>query len=145
MTILFLVKFFQPFDRGGSEIRTYELARSLVKNGDRVNIITPNYGAKATEIVEGIKIFRMPFPIKLKNSKDQIAPFWTNNITWFLFSTIYCIYICLKEDAKIIHAQNNEFIPAAAITSFLLKKKSIVTFRDYQSICPLGFCLWNNQ
>lgn len=144
MKILFLVKFYQPFDRGGSEWSTHDLAKLMVKNGHQVTIITPNYGAKSHEFIEGIKIRRIPF-IKLNNPKGPIAPYWTNNIIWFLYSTLYCTYESFKNEVDIIHAHSNEFIPAAVVASLILKRPSVATFRDYQAICSLGFCLWQKD
>lgn len=142
MNILFLVKFYQPFDRGGSEWSTHDLAKLLVSKGHSVTIITPNYGHKSQQVIEKINVERIPFPIKLKDNKGKISPFWTNNTLWYLYSFIYTLYFCKKNNVDIIHIHSNEFIPAAVITSFIKKIRTVVTFRDYQVLCPLGFCLW---
>lgn len=145
MKILFLVKFYQPFDRGGSEWSTHDLAQLLVKKGHQVTILTPNYGTKSNEIIEGIKVLRFPFIKKLKNPKAQLAPFWTNNIVWFVYTSFYCCFKSYKEKVDIIHIHSNEFIPAAVVTSLILKKPTVATFRDYQALCVLGFCLWQKD
>jgi len=145
MNILFLVKFYQPFDRGGSEWSTHDLAKLLTSRGYSVTILTPNYGYKRQQVIEKINIKRIPFPIKLKNPKGKIAPFWTNNTLWYLYSFIYCLYFCKKNKVDIIHIHSNEFIPAAVLTSFITKIRTVVTFRDYQALCPLGFCLWDKK
>ena len=145
MKILFLVKFFHPFDRGGSEWSTHDLARALTRKGHEITVVTPNYGAKNNEVIEGIKIIRMPFPKKLSNKQSSIAPYWTNNLIWYTTSTIYCLYIILKGKYQVIHIQNNEFLPAGIIAGYITKKPSIATFRDYQSLCNLGFCLWKSN
>lgn len=145
MKILFLVKFFQPFDRGGSEWSTNDLAQNLVKKGHTMTIITPNYGAEDREVKNGIEIVRMPFPIKLRHPKDTIAPFWTNNLLWFIFSSLYCLRFAIKNRPHIIHIQNNEFIPAGVIASMISNIPSVITFRDYQALCNLGFCLWKSD
>lgn len=145
MKILFLVKYFQPFDIGGSEWSTHDLAKSLISKGHQITVITPNYGAKSHENLEKIDVIRIPFPIKFKKHKSSVAPYWTNNIIWYVASTIYCSYVILKGKFQIIHIQNNEFIPAGVISGLLFKKPTVVTFRDYQSLCNLGFCLWKNN
>ena len=144
MKILFLIKFYQPFDRGGSEWSTHDLAKLMVKNGHQVTILTPNYGTKTKIVIEGIEIVRFPF-IKLKNPKSQLAPFWTNNIIWFIYTSLYCSLLAYKEKVDIIHVQSNEFIPAAVISSKILRKPTLATFRDYQALCSLGFCLWRKD
>jgi len=145
MKILFLLKFYQPFDRGGSEWSTHDLAKLLIKEGHEVTILTPNYGSKKEEIVKNIKIIRFYFPIKLKNPKQKIAPYWTSNIFWYIYTTIICSYFKIKGNYEIIHAHNNEFIPAAAITGLITRTPTVATFRDYQALCPLGFCLWKSD
>ena len=144
MKILFLVKFYQPFDRGGSEWSTHDLARLLVKKGHQVTILTPNYGAKKKEIIEGIAIYRMPFFKKLKDPKDQLTPWWTNNIFWFILSSLFCFWFVRRQKFDIIHIHSNEFVPAGVISSILSGKPTVATFRDYQIICNLGFCLWKS-
>lgn len=145
MKIIFLVKFYHPFDRGGSEWSARDLACLLVKKGHLVTVVTPNYGAARLETIDGVNIFRMPFPIKLKNHKGQIAPFWLSNTIWFIASAIFCLFVALAKKADIIHIHNNEFLPAGVIAASIIKKPSVVTFRDYQALCPLGFCLWQSK
>ncbi|MEK7581003.1 MAG: glycosyltransferase family 4 protein [Patescibacteria group bacterium] len=145
MKILFLLKFYQPFDRGGSEWSSHDLARLLIKEGHDVTILTPNYGAKREEVIEKIKIIRFPFPIKLRNRKQKIAPYWTSNIFWYVYTFIVCVYYKIRGDYEIIHAHNNEFIPAVALTGLTTRIPTVATFRDYQALCPLGFCLWTSN
>lgn len=146
MKILFLVKFYQPFDRGGSEWSTHDLAKLLVNEGHEVSILTPNYGAKSFQALEKIKVHRFPFVKKLKNPKDKIAPFWTNNLIWFFYSSLVCLYYINKSKKfEVIHVHNNEFIPAAVLSGFITKIPTVVTFRDYQAACPLGFCVWSKN
>ncbi|MDP2649739.1 MAG: glycosyltransferase family 4 protein [bacterium] len=145
MKILFLVKFYPPYDRGGSEWSTRDLAKLMIAEGHEILVVTPNYGNKINETIDGINIYRLPFPIKLKNPKSKIAPFWTNNLLWFIYSSVYCLYFCIKTQIDIIHVHSNEFIPSAIATRTFLKKPTVVTFRDYQSLCSLGFCLWQKN
>lgn len=145
MKLLFLVKFYSPFDRGGSEWSAHDLASLLIKEGHDITVVTPNYGAKAKETISGIKITRIPFPIKLKSPKAQIAPYWTNNVIWFIYSSFFCLVHTIKNQYQIIHVHSNEFLPAAYITSKILRIKTIATFRDYQAICNFSFCLWRRD
>lgn len=145
MKILFLVKFYPPFDRGGSEWSTHDLAYLLSMKNHQVSILTPNYGAKNHQLSKEGKIFRFPFPLKLKKSDQQPAPWWTNNIFWILLSTYYCFKHVIHSKVDIIHVHSNEFIPAAVIVGLITRKPTVATFRDYQVICNLGFCLWHKN
>lgn len=145
MNILFLAKFYDPFDRGGSEWSTHDLARLLVLRGHRVTILTPNYGAEPQEMKDGIMIKRFFFLKKLKKKKGEITPWWTNNIFWFLYTTLICTFYVIRGKFDVIHAHNNEFLPVAVIAGAFTKKTTVATFRDYQSICNFGFCLWQRR
>lgn len=142
MKILFLAEFFYPFAHGGSEWSIYYLAKSLIKKGHHVSILTPNFGTSSQGKKNGIFIYRLPFPIKLDREKPRaISPFWFTNILFQLFSIIWVIRLVIKLNIDIIHVQGNYFIPAAYISGKILRKPVIVTVRDYQILCPYGFCL----
>lgn len=142
MNILFLVKFYQPFDRGGSEWSTHDLAKLLVERGHSVTILTPNYGSRPSEIIDGTRVKRFPFYKKLKNPKAEITPWWTNNIFWFVYTSFLTTWFVKKEKFDLIHVHSNEFLPAAIVAGHLTDKPTVATFRDYQVICNFGFCLW---
>ncbi len=57
MKILFLAKFYQPFDRGGSEWSTRDLAYLLTGNGHSVTVVTPNFGAKSKDTIDKINLY----------------------------------------------------------------------------------------
>lgn len=145
MNILYLVKFYEPFDRGGSEWSTHDLAKLLIEKGHKVTVLTPNYGRESQEILDGIVVRRFPFFKKLKNPKGEITPWWTNNIIWFVYTSIICTVYTLKEKFDVIHVHSNEFLPAAVIAGAVTKKPTVATFRDYQVICNFGFCLWHKK
>lgn len=146
MKILYLVKYFEPYDRGGSEWSTFNLASEIAKLGFEVTIATPNYGqAKSEDTIGKVKIKRFPFFIKLGNPKAKIAPYWTSNFIWFLYTTFYLSYLIFKYKYDFIHIQNNEFIPAGVIVGKIFSKKTLITFRDYQALCPHSFCLWDGR
>lgn len=145
MNILYLVKFYEPFDRGGSEWSTHDLAKLLIEKGHKVTILTPNYGRESQEILDGIVVRRFPFFKKLKNPKGEITPWWTNNIIWFVYTSIICTVYTLKEKFDVIHVHSNEFLPAAVVAGIVTNRVTVATFRDYQVICNFGFCLWQSQ
>lgn len=145
MNILFLIKFYEPFDRGGSEWSTHDLAKLLIEKGHKVTILTPNYGSKSQETREGIVIKRFAFAKKLKNPNGEITPWWTNNLIWFAYTCVICTVYAIRDKFDVIHVQSNEFLPAAVIAAVITKKPTVATFRDYQVICSFGFCLWRSK
>lgn len=136
-----LVEYYHPFDRGGSEWSTHDLSVGLIKKGQKVLIITPNYGTKKREINDGIEIVRFPFYKKLGKKSKFLTPFWTNNLFWFLYSAYHIYKITKEENIDIIHVQSRNFIVGACLASIFIKKPLVLTLRDYQTLCSFGFCL----
>ena len=141
MKIAMLIEYYWPFDRGGSEWSTHDLAVLLSKKGQEVIIITLNYGAKETEVNDGLKIVRFPFYRKLKEKAKFLTPFWTNNIFWFFYSAYQIYKTCKKENVDVLHVQSRNLIFGGYLASRFLRKPFVATFRDYQVLCNLGFCL----
>ena len=74
MKILMLSEFFHPFTLGGSEWSVYHLAKDLIKAGENVIILTPNYGTSASERWKSIEIRRFTFPIRLDPQNPHPVP-----------------------------------------------------------------------
>ncbi|MCM8787206.1 MAG: glycosyltransferase family 4 protein [Candidatus Omnitrophica bacterium] len=142
MKVLMISEYFYPFSHGGSEWSTYYLAKSLIKKGFKVFILTPNYGSKNQQFWQSIQIYRLPFPIKLSKKNPQaLSPFWLSNFIYQMFVVYWIIKTIIRNKIDIVHVQGNYFIPSAYIASLILKKPRIVTLRDYIALCPYGFCL----
>ncbi len=136
-----LSEYFTPFDFGGSEWSTYYLAKGLAKNGVHITILTPNYGKeKNKEFKEGFLIYRPAFYKKI-NQKKQLTPFWYTNLLWFFWSSFFTIKYCFQNKVDLIHVQGKYFLLAAILAKLILRKKIIITLRDYIILCPLGMCL----
>ena len=142
MKILMAAEFFRPYAYGGSEWSVYTLAKALVKRDHDVIILTPNYGGKSAEYWEKIAISRIPFFFKLNRRKRaDVSPFWFTNIVWWIISFFYLLITVKKRNVDIIHVQGKYFLPAAYCVKHLTGIPVVVTLRDYQILCPFGFCL----
>ncbi|MBA7487170.1 D-inositol-3-phosphate glycosyltransferase [subsurface metagenome] len=144
MNICYVTEYFLPFNIGGAEISVFEHAKQLVKVGHKVVVVTPNYGTRSNEALEGIEIYRFPFK-KLNFGEELKSIYFTNPFYYF-----YLAYQVYKEAKKypgdIIHAQNTYSIIGSFIAAKILKKRFFVTSRDYGTICALGaFCLMNRD
>lgn len=142
MNILFACDYFPPFTPGGAEWSVFYLAKGLVKKGHNIMVITPNYGAKNYEIVDGVEIYRFPFIKKLEKGQKQVRYKWHINPFFYLYFA-WCIYkIGRKKGIDIIHAQHRNSLPPVFIAGKLLKKPVFLTIRDTSLICPIGaLCL----
>lgn len=142
MHILFISEYFYPFTHGGSEQSIYFLAKGLIEKNLKVSVLTLNYGTQKNERWKKINIYRCPFFIKMsKKHAHAISPFLLLNFfTQFIVLT-YILYVVLKYKIGVIHIHSSFLIIPGIIAAKLLKKPVVVTVRDYQTLCPLGFCL----
>jgi len=139
MKIGFLSEYLYPFEFGGSEISTFLLAKELSKKKVEVSIIAPNFGAKKSEKVAGFKILRYPFPKKVKTK--PLTPFWHTSFLLNIYRTIAIIIICKKEKIDLLHIHEKYLLSAGAVAAKVLNIPFVVTLRDYQVLCNLGFCI----
>ena len=145
MKIFLLSDYFYPFDPGGSEWSVYELAKSLKKRGIDPIIITLNYGARAQEIYEGLKVIRLAFAKKIGTERKVVNPIWQNNPIFFIASAFRIYKTIRSENPDIIHVHGKFLIPGAMIAGFVTKKPVIVTIRDKQIICSIGKCFFEKN
>lgn len=135
-------EFFYPYAYGGSEWSIYTLAKALIQKGHAVTVLTPNYGTQHETSWEKIDIVRMPFFFRLRRYKRaDISPFWFTNVVWWITSFIHLLMIVKKRNIDVVHVQGKFFLPAAYFVKLLTGIPVIVTLRDYQVLCPFGFCL----
>lgn len=144
LTVLMATEYFDPFVRGGSEVSTRYLSEDLKKRGHKIVIVTPNYGAKHEEVNDGIKMYRFGIGRKLKTG-ETLTPFWHTNLFWFLKSFLALLKAIRQEKVDIIHVQGKYFLPAAILVARVTRLPVVFTARDYQILCPLGFCLWGKD
>lgn len=124
MTIVFLTRFFWPHV-GGVEKQVLGLGRRLVKQGDKVVVVTTKHEPmlKNNQVKDGIKIIRFsPLPIKYLGLAS----------TWFWMIG----HIKLFKQADIIHA-HSVFIWYWPLRILLPKKPAYVTWHGWEGIYPI--------
>ena len=145
MKIVFVIEYFPPFAAGGSEWSTYYLAKDLAASGQEVVVLTPNYGAKKKEYIDGIRVLRSPFYLKLKNFNQLPGNFALTNPFWILWTVINLFLLIKKENPDVIHVQGKYSVPPAVIANLFFKKPLVATVRDYLVICNYGICLMGSD
>ena len=145
MKIAFIIEYFPPFAAGGSEWSTYYLAKDLAAKGQEVVILTPNYGAKKSEEIDGFKVIRFPFYLKLKKLNQLPGNFALTNPLWVIWVAISLFLIVKKENPDVIHVHGKYSVPPAVIANLIFKKPLIATIRDYLVICNYGICLMTSD
>ncbi len=141
MKIAFINELFLPFAPGGGEWSTYYLAKSLAKKGNRVIVITPNYGAPRHEIMEGVTVKRFPFYAKLQKNNIFLGNFFYTNPVWYFWSILMYFWYLRRENPDVVHIHGKYSIPPIFIADIFLRKPLLATIRDYQVICNYGMCL----
>lgn len=143
MKILLLSDYFYPFTPGGSEWSVYELAKALGKNGVDTQVVSINYGTNNHDAYKGIKILRIPFFKKIKDSRSVVNPIWQNNPIFFIVSAYFLIRIIRRENPDVVHCHGKFLIVGAVIAGFITNKPVVVTIRDKQILCPIGKCFFD--
>ena len=62
------------------------LARALVVRGHEVVVVTPNYGAAALEVQDGVRIVRFSFPRRLPPGRTPLTAKWLANPLFYLYA-----------------------------------------------------------
>src|SRR5260221_9390121 len=145
MKIALLVDYYTPFTPGGSEWSVYYLAKQLKLQRVESLIITPNYGAKAEELIDDIKVLRFLIFKKPKDNRSVINPIWQNNFLFFIWSAYYIYQKGREEKIDVFHVNGKFLIPGTWIAARMLHKPVVVTIRDKQLLCSYGRCLFGQN
>jgi glycosyltransferase involved in cell wall biosynthesis len=133
-------EYFPPFAPGGAEWSMLALARRLA-HSHQVTVITPNYGAAATEEVAGIHVYRFNYRARLEPGQTTVRFRWLANPVFYLHSARQIEGIARRERLDILHAQNKYSLPGTWLAARRLGIPVVYTVRDTTMICPLGQCL----
>lgn len=142
MKILFVNEYFYPFDIGGAEWSTYWQAIQMNTSNCQIFVLTPNYGTKKYETIDGVRIIRFPF-IKVK--KLPIKTIFIKNILWYVWSALWIIWYSKKLKIDVIHVHNKHSVPGSIIAKCIVGLPVITSIRDYSSLCNYGFCIWKKE
>lgn len=124
MTIVFLCRYFWP-RVGGVEKQVLELSRRLVKQGNKVVVVTTKHEAelKKSEIKDGIKIIRFsPLPVKYLG----LVSIWF----WMIR------HVKLFKQVDVIHA-HSVMIWYWPLKILMPKKPAYVTWHGWEGIYPV--------
>jgi glycosyltransferase involved in cell wall biosynthesis len=125
MNIFFITRLFDPHI-GGVEKHVYEVAKGLVRKGNRVTILTEKYKSdlKDEEIIDGMKVVRFSYPhIKVLGLKF---------IWWQIFKRRKLIH-----DADVIHI-HDVFVWYLPFRFLFPNKKIITTIHGLEWDNPLS-------
>ena len=145
MRIGLVNEFFAPFAPGGAEWSVWALAQSLRAKGHQVVVVTPNYGAASFEERDGIRIYRFPFPKKLKPGHKLPGFLWHANLLFYAWTAYQLERIGRKEGLDLLHAQNKYSVVGAYWAARRLRIPVVATIRDTSFICRIAVCLQHHE
>jgi glycosyltransferase involved in cell wall biosynthesis len=141
MNVLFACEYFPPFAPGGAEWSILLQARELVRRGHRVTVVTPNYGAKHHEEMDGIEVQRFTWR-HAQPGQASVRALWNQNPVFYLLFAWHLIRVARRIGANVIHAQHANALPGAYLAARLIRRPVFFTVRDTGLICPFGaLCL----
>jgi glycosyltransferase involved in cell wall biosynthesis len=108
MKVMFISRRFYPDVLGGGEISAFYIARAVKKQGKNVVVCTFTNKKLKIEIMDGIKVYRIPIP-KIKLSR-------LSNLDYMYFQMAKLASKFIeKEKPQILHLLNFESVPFSAI------------------------------
>jgi glycosyltransferase involved in cell wall biosynthesis len=140
VNIVLTNEYFPPFAPGGAEWSTLQLGKALAARGHGVTVITPNFGAPAREIVDGIHVVRFPYPARLQGQRTlQLR--WLAMPAFYAWSAAQIAREAGRARADVLHAQNKYMLPGTWLAARWRRRPVVVTLRDTSLLCALGRCL----
>jgi len=145
MRVVFATEYYEPFVRGGTPWSLRLLARALHGRGDEVVIVTPNYGALASELIDDVKVVRFPFWRKLQPG-PSLAPVRDHvNPLFHLLFAFALVRAARALGAELIHAQEKHALVGASLAGWWLGVPVVLSLRDFGLICPITTCLLRHR
>ncbi len=139
--IIYVTEYYPPFGAGGAE-RTASLhARLLVRSGQPVTVVTPNYGATPRELVDGVDVIRFPFT-RLSGQGRQVSPFRFFAPGYHRELAGQVLRAVGDRPVRCLHAQNTHSTIGTDLAAQHLSVPLVTHIRDTAGICGLGaLCL----
>ena len=107
-TVLFATEYYPPFAPGGAEWSNARWAAALARHGHRVVVVTPNFGAPAREVADGVVVVRFPFPLRLRPGQDDAGWLVHRNPLFQLYLAWWICRVAREAEAGVIHAQQED-------------------------------------
>lgn len=134
-------EYFPPFAPGGGEWSVQALARILARQGLRPVVVTPNYGAVASEEDAGVTIRRFPFPVKRPPGRAVIPGRYLANPLFYAYAAWHVARVVRAQRLQIIHAQNKHMLIPCVIAGRLTGTPVVLSIRDGSIIDRAPICL----
>ena len=141
LSIVFATEYYPPFSPGGSPWSIRLLAEALAAAGQRVSVVTPNWGAPEREESGGVSIARFPVGRRLPPG-PAMAPVRVLTSPGFHFRFQRAIVAeGRRVAADVVHAQDKHALVGSYVAARRLRRPVFLTLRDTGLLCPIATCL----
>src|SRR5262249_23695269 len=125
----------------GAEWSALALARGLAARGQRVVVVTPNYGAPPREDRDGVAVRRFPFPRRLPPGRATVPVRFHANPAFYGYAALMIARTARAERARLIHVQNKQMLIPGVVAGALVGRPVALTIRDGGIIDAAPVCL----
>ena len=149
--ILIVSEYYHPFIKGGAETTIKAYAEKLVKDGNKVTVLTPNYETndKIREKIGGVEVIRFKslrrLLYKSKKRKDITKEAYANKKRLFyLFLSFYTVFSAcdmrnatkrLMKKKHFDEIGGNNLESVLAVAGIKTKSRKVVYLRDFGLFC----------
>ena len=134
-------EYFPPHAPGGAEWSTRALALALASRGHEVIVITPNYGAPATEEFDGVRVRRFPFFLKRPPGRSVVPQRVLANPLFYLYAGLQVARLARRERLDVLHVQNKHMLIPGVLARAIAGVPVLATLRDGSLIDAAPMCL----
>lgn len=145
MRIALVNEYFPPHAPGGAEWSVEALGRALARRGEQVVVITPNWGAAAVEMRDGVRVRRFAFPFKRPPGRAVAPQKILTNPLFHLYAGLQLARLARAERVDVLHVQNKHMLLAGMLARALTGRPLLLTIRDGSFIDAAPVCLHHHD
>lgn len=137
---VYVTPYYPPFGAGGAELTASLHARLLIEQGHSVLVVTPNYGAAESEIIDGVEVARHAFA--RLGSGEQVTARRFASAAYQRRLAREIVRAARGREVFCVHSQHQYVVRGSAAAAIELGAPLVAHLRDTSQICSLGsICL----
>ncbi len=143
--IVYATPYYPPFGAGGAEFTASLHAGLLAEDGQKVLVVTPDYGAVEREVGDGVEVVRYPFTDLTRPGAQVDARRFASDANQAQVRQAILSAVAGRK-VRCVHAQHQYVIEGAAAAATTLGVPLVAHLRDTSQVCSIGaLCLLKAQ